>query len=674
VNGLRTFWRLIHEPYVNPFDIEVRGFPLLRLVRQYYLRYHWRDLLVIFIIGSLTGLMAYVYAAAGRFIVDDVVELAAPEQKLAGHEAFDPSRPGEDLLFVSPEPRHRTALVQQHLDPYVSPEPRQRTSWVQRHDERRGRSTQERLKLLGWIALALISLELLRQLASCVMFERIVRVTQGVQFRMSQHIYRKLHALQLEYHDTHAPGRLLTCLFGDVPSMARNLDLLIRGIPRNLFAIIVGAVIVMWIDPTLGAIVLVSLPAYGVSYLWFGKLFRNVNWNTRARAGELDALLSNRVSNFMIVKAFGRESGEVAQLLRQEKELIRRRLATAVLRTMYTALCGVFTGVCITAVLWLGALRVRDGQMTAGELLMFYATAAYLFEPLGWFIRWAAVIYGLRVMAVKMLEVLEAPISISDPPTPTALPDLPCDIRFDHVTMTYGDTDRKVLSDVSFTVPGGAKLCIMGPSGSGKSTLAKLAARLYDPTEGTVLMGGTDAKRFKIADLRRLVGFVNQEPIIFRGTIADNIAYGRAAAESGQVTAAAKHAQIHDFVDRLPDRYDAATQERGKNLSGGQKQRINLARALYREPQVLIMDDCTSALDVETEARLVEAFRTVLNERTCILVSQRVSIALQCELVMMLADGKIVDFGPPSELLRTDGAFAAVVREHARKARGVEIE
>jgi len=653
MNRLKAFWRLIHEPYEGYETRPVNGYPLTTLFRRYYLRPHWPSLLLILALGSLTGLVIYVYAGASRIVADDIVQIAIIESEAV--DPFDPSLPGEKRSFIGAEPHERTSLVS-------------------RLDGTPGKSTQEKLRLLGWLALVMIGVEVGRHILLAIMYERTIHVTQDVQFKLRQRLHDKFHLLPLHYHDAHAPGRLLTYLFSDMSVISQSLTQLMRGVPPNVIGLLAGAVLVVWIDRSLGGIVLCCLPAYAVSYRWFSTRLRTVNRNLREREGKLNAMLADRVSNFQLVKSYGRESGEVSRFLGEAKQVVRRSLSSAVLGTAFGVVCTLITGVCTTAVLWLGALRVRDGLLTPGQLLMFYGAAGYLFMPVAFFTRWAGAIHRLRAVAAKVMHVLDEPISLTDPIDPVPVPELSVPIRFDNVTMRYEGTNRPALEGVDLELPAGAKLCVMGPSGSGKSTLAKLAARLYDPTGGSVLIGDTDVRRFKIADLRKLVGFVGQEPIVFRGTIAENIAYGRTAAAPGQVVAAAQYAQIHEFIERLPEQYQTLTQERGLTLSGGQKQRVNLARVLMDGSRVLILDDCTSALDAETEARLIDGFKTVLSGRTCILVSHRTSIALQCDLVMMLDQGRAVEFGPPQDLLGAGGAFAAMVEESAAKTRNAQME
>jgi ATP-binding cassette subfamily B protein len=230
------------------------------------------------------------------------------------------------------------------------------------------------------------------------------------------------------------------------------------------------------------------------------------------------------------------------------------------------------------------------------------------------------------------------------------------------------------LGGMSFTLPAGNTLCVMGPSGCGKTTLAKLACRIYDPTDGTVRFDRTDIRRFKIVDFRKLCGFVTQEPVIFDGTIADNIQYGSQQTDTMGIVAAAQYAQIHEFIVRLPSQYNTLTRERGLTLSGGQKQRVNLARTLLYDPKVLVLDDCTAALDAETEARLIRGFDTVLSGRTVILVSHRLSIAVRCDFVLMLDAGRVTEFGPPGELLRRDGRFAQLQKVQSDENRVLTLQ
>jgi ABC-type multidrug transport system fused ATPase/permease subunit len=394
-----------------------------------------------------------------------------------------------------------------------------------------------------------------------------------------------------------------------------------------------------------------------------------VHENLREREGTLNGHIANRLANFQVVKSFVRESTESVDFLRQSRPIIRNYLAASVLGTGFSLVCGLISGTCTSLLLWMGTLAVRDGQLSLGDVVMFSAAATYLFSPISMLTGLTSMYQRMRAVAGKVMRVLDEPNQLVDSDDPTPIPQRPSEIRMDHVTLHYDPNRPAALNDVSFTLPAGKRLCIMGPSGSGKTTLAKLLARLYDPSTGTILFDSQDIRDFPLADLRKYTGFVSQEPVVFRGTIADNIRYGSGQASMNNVVAAAQHAQIHEFIERLPRRYETITHERGLTLSGGQKQRVNLARALLYNPHVLVLDDCTSALDADTEAKLVRGFEQALRDRTVVLVSHRVSIALGCDLVLMLDKGKVVQFGPPEELIQVDGPFGALYREQLSRAR-----
>ena len=290
-----------------------------------------------------------------------------------------------------------------------------------------------------------------------------------------------------------------------------------------------------------------------------------------------------------------------------------------------------------------------------------------MFSPIASISSVITLLHRLRVASGKILHVLDEPVKLDNPkegkPTPKMTPEL----RFENVCMHYNKNAEPVIDNLSFTIPSGKTLCVMGPSGSGKSTVAMLACRLYDVSSGNIRLDETDIRDFRLSDLRRSTGFLSQEPVIFNGNIRDNIKYGSDSMGSEKIVAAAQNAQIHDYIWELPEKYLTATRQRGLTLSGGQKQRVGLARVLLYNPSLLILDDCTSALDAETEAKLIVGFETALKGRTVLLVSHRISIALKCDLVLILNDGKKAEFGSPKELLKQNGFFAKLREEQLRE-------
>jgi len=523
------------------------------------------------------------------------------------------------------------------------------------------------MRLVGILAALLLVVLVLEHVGLRLLQRRIVYVAQKAQYRLRYRIYDKLHALPMSYHDEHTAGRLTTHLFSDVETVQQATIQLLRQIPMNLVMMAIGLVVIFRIDVGLSCLVMLALPAYALCYTFFHRRLKVVHENLRERQGRLNGHIANRIKHFYLVKSFCRETSEGIAFLRKARPIIRDTIAASVLNTFFTITCGIITGVCMVAVLWLGALQVRDGRMTLGTLLLFYASAGCLFTPVAGISNLASIYHRLCVVCRKVMRVLDEPIALADPVTAVPVPTEAPALRFSGVSLRYDPNRPPALRDISFVLPAGRTMCVMGSSGAGKTTLAKLACRMYDPTDGEVHLGDIDIRQFKLARLREVVGYVNQEPVIFDGTIRDNIRYGSEQSSLGQMVTAARFAQIHDHIVTLPDRYDTITAERGLTLSGGQKQRVNLARVLLYDPKLLVLDDCTSALDADTEVRLIKAFETILTGRTAMLVSHRISIAMQCDYVLVLEDGGMVEFGPPGDLLTQNGAFRTLYDEQGDK-------
>jgi len=599
-----------------------------RLFFRLYPRY-WFPLTIVVVLSALVGLTTYGYAWAGKVIADDVVQVQLLAENQGDAAPSDVAPPPTDV---------------------------------------RAKTTPEKVRLLMIVAGLILLMEITRHAADWIILERTVLIGQQVTFRLRLRLQRKLTALPLHYHDRHSPGRLLTHLFSDVSSIEMMYKAIIRELSGVLLSIVAGTWILLAVDWRMALIVLLTLPAYVTAYRTVRYRFITVNRTWREQEARLNGFIANRVSGFPLVKAFGRERHEGVAFVRAAKPVMRDAVTAQMLNAWFGAACGIITGVCMTAVLWIGVLRVRDGQLTLGDLLLFYASAGTLFSPVARLTHMTGMVHRLRAIAARINDVLDEPITIDDPAEPVAMPDRSCELRFEHVTMRYQPDRPPALDDVSFTLPAGRRLCVMGPSGSGKTTLAKLAVRLYDPQQGRVLYDGVDVRHFKLDDLRDYAAMVNQEPIVFSGSIAENIRYGSDDATPESVSEAAKYAQIQQFIEQLPQQYQTQTHERGLTLSGGQKQRLNLARALHAGPKLLVLDDCTSALDAQTEALIIDAFRSALHKRTAIMVTHRVSLAFECDYVLTLDQGKVIEYGPPGSLAKGNGPFAVLFREQTGKA------
>ncbi|MBH05352.1 MAG: hypothetical protein CMJ20_03440 [Phycisphaeraceae bacterium] len=673
MNGPRTLWQLINERSLKGDQVDFGNRAMGRFCARYFFKPYYRSLAVIIIISSVCGSGAFVYSWATQVIADDIVQIhsgvssehvdrlpgiVSEGQVMPVVEAYiDPTLPGESRLFSSSS-----------YGPADEQVPSGAIGLSNQLDTRYGRSVHEQMRLLGGIAALLIAMELARHLVRYWVQIRIIWIGQAVRFRLRRHLYTKMMALPQIYHDRHSPGQLMTYLFSDIQIVIGSLSSLIKVVPTSILSLIVGVVIVFVLDSELAWLVVLALPAYVVAYRWFRARLRVVNSNLREREGRLNGHIANRISQFLLIKSYHRESRETADFVRQAKPILQNHLAASILTSGFAVLCGVIMGICMTGVLWLGVLRVREGQMTIGELLMFYGSAGYLITPATHLAQMFTSFHKVRVRTNRIMHILDEPIMLKEPAVTVPIPHGPSALCFDNVSMQYMKGRPAALDGVSFVLPAGKRLCVMGPSGSGKSTLAKLACRLYDPTGGHVQFDGIGVDQFAIPELREYVGVVSQEPLIFSGTIGENIRYGSEDAPHKSVIAAARFAQIHDFIEEQPLRYHTPTHERGLALSGGQKQRVILARALLYDPKFLVLDDFTSAVDALTEAQLVDSFKSTLRDRTTLIISHRISIALECDLVLMLDDGQVVQFGHPHTLLNKDGPFIDLYHEHNKRA------
>jgi len=314
-------------------------------------------------------------------------------------------------------------------------------------------------------------------------------------------------------------------------------------------------------------------------------------------------------------------------------------------------------------------LMVRDGRLSIGYLLFFNGSLALMYMPVARISMLIPMMQRFRVSADRVLEVLDEPVAIRSAPQAVDLPSVAGLICMKNVGLCYEGSESPALKDISLTIEPGQQVCLMGPSGAGKTSLVNLLLRLYEPTDGSIQLDGRDLRKINLSSLRQHMAYVPQDAFLFSGTLRDNIRYGNFLAGDKQVEKAAKAAELHDFVLTLPDAYDTIVGERGVTLSGGQRQRVSLARALLTDPRVLILDDCTSALDVITEARIVKTLRTVMAGRTTIVITHRVSMSSRADLIIVLKNGVVAEVGPHEKLLGREDIYHDLVAEQlAEKA------
>ncbi len=465
---------------------------------------------------------------------------------------------------------------------------------------------------------------------------------------------------------------------GDLMSRATNDTLAVRMAagPAVMYAVNTAVsftfslALMLWISPRLALVSLIPMLALPPIVLGFGKVIHDRFEEIQEQFSTLSTMVQENLTGIRIVRAYVQEEAQEEQFDALNKDYLDRNMGLVKASGAFFPLLMLIAGVAMVVVLWYGGIQVMEDRITVGDFVAFNFYLALLTWPmiaLGWVVNLFQ--RGAASMG-RLNRILEREPRIQAPNDPTSLPSARGEIEFRGVSFRYPGTDRDVLTEVSFMVPAGETVAIVGPTGSGKSTLVSLIPRLHDPTEGLVLLDGIPLTDLDPGDLRNQIGVVPQDSFLFSETLGENIGLGidrevgpdSPDALDSRVEEAARVAQIHESIRSFPKGYSTILGERGINLSGGQKQRTTLARAIARNPSVLILDDALSAVDTQTEAKILEDLRTVLAGRTAFIISHRVSAVMNADQILVLDEGRVVEKGTHSDLLASGGTYAILLR------------
>jgi len=463
-------------------------------------------------------------------------------------------------------------------------------------------------------------------------------------------LVQQVQRLSLSYHDTRGTADSVYRIQYDAPAIQ---NILVDGAIPFVSAVI--TVLSMWtvtarLDRPLALVALaISPPLFFLSRLYRPRMRRQSRQVKKLESSAL-AVVQETLGALRVVKAFGQEAHETGRFVDRSREGVVARIRLALLEGGYGLVIGLVTALGLSAVLLIGARHVMAGVLTVGQLWMVWSYVQQLYEPLKTMSRKATGLQGYLASAERAFALLDEQPEVPERPHARPIKRAAGAVAFRGVSFAYGP-DRPVLSDVAFTLEPGTRLGIVGATGAGKTTLISLLSRFYDPTAGQILLDGIDLRDYKLADLRRQFAVVLQETVLFSASIAENIAYAAPGASREQIVAAAHAANAHEFIVRLPRGYDTHVGERGAQLSGGQRQRIALARAFLKDSPVLILDEPTSAVDAETEAKILGAMRHLMRGRTVLLISHRPSTLERCEALLVLDSGRVVtDTSRPVEV------------------------
>ena len=488
------------------------------------------------------------------------------------------------------------------------------------------------------------------------------RVSLAVEFDLRQRFYSHLQSLELGFFDRQQTGQLMSRATVDLQSIRFFLGYGLIFITQNLLTLVLATAVMLAINPVLALIALAPAPIVILTAARYNRLSRPAVQEVQQRIAELTAEAEENVSGIRIVKAFAREEHQLHRFRRAIARVFDQSIYSTRLQAFFSPLIGLLPQLGTALVLLVGGRAVINGSISLGELTAFYVYLVLLASPM----RMVGIALGMAQRAIasgnRLFEVLDRQPEIQSPPGAPPLPAGGGAVEMRCVTLRY-DGSGPALTDIDLGVAPGRTVALVGPSGSGKTSLVALIARLYDPSEGAVLVDGADVRSVDIGSLRSEIAFVADDSFLFSATVAENIAYARADASRAEIEEAARRAQADIFIRDLPDGYDTVVGERGLTLSGGQRQRVAIARALLADPRILILDDATSSVDARTERAIKRGLREVMEGRTTFIIAHRLStISLADEVVVMDA-GRIVDRGSHEELME-GCSFYAEIAEH----------
>ena len=489
------------------------------------------------------------------------------------------------------------------------------------------------------------------------------RVSLGVELDLRNRMYGHLQALELGFFDRQQTGQLMSRATVDLQSVRFFLGYGLVFMLQSALTILLAGGAMIAVQPGLAAVSLIPVPIVVFVAARYGRRSRPALQELQQRIGELTADVEENIGGVRVVKAFAREDRQLERFRGRVGRVWDQAMVSTRMQAFYNPFIGFLPQIGLAAILFFGGRQVISGRLTIGEFSAFYTYLLMLLSPM----RTLGISLGLAQRATaagaRVYQILDREPRIVSAPGAPRLPSGSGHVQLRGVTLQYEGASRPVLHDVDLDVAAGSTVALVGATGSGKTTLVQLLPRLYDVSAGAVLVDGADVREVDVASLRAAIAVVDDDPFLFSATVAENIAYARADATREEVELAARRAQAHDFIARLPEGYDTRVGERGLTLSGGQRQRVAIARAFLADPRILVLDDATSSVDASTEQEIKQALREVMRGRTTFVIAHRLSTISLADTIVVLEDGTIAAAGSHDELLEQSELYREIVEK-----------
>ena len=516
---------------------------------------------------------------------------------------------------------------------------------------------------LTWLAVA-VGIAGLARMAMTIA-RRVVagKVSLGVELDLRNRFYVHLLGLELGFFDRQQTGQLMSRATVDLQSVRFFLGYGLIFITQSALTIVLAAAAMFGKDPGLAAISLAPVPFVILIATRFGRQAKPAIQEVQQRIAELTAEVEENISGVRVVKSFAREDRQRARFAASVTRVFDQAMISTRLQAFYNPFIGFLPQLGLAAVLYFGGRRVIDGSLSLGDFSAFYVYLLMLLGPM----RMLGVALGMAQRATasgaRLFQILDREATVVAAPDAVPLPEGAGRIELRDVTLNYEGVERPALHDVSLVVEAGRTVALVGATGSGKTSLVALLPRLYDVTRGAVLVDGVDVRALEPDSLRRAIAVVDDAPFLFSASVRDNIAYARPEATDEEVEVAARRAQAHGFIERLPEGYATRVGERGLTLSGGQRQRVAIACAFLADPRILILDDATSSVDASTEQEIKAALREVMRGRTTLVIAHRLSTIALADEIVVLEDGTVAAHGTHDELLGVSDLYREIVEK-----------